>query len=229
MKIFALNKLEPIDNVIFRKLLTNLSSEKQERIKKLAKPEDAKRVLFADILLRSIIANELKISNKAIIFDANRYGKPHLVGNSCLHFNVSHSGAWVVCAVDNEPIGIDIEKIIPVDLEIAKQFFSDEEYKMLMAQNPKKRQSFFFDLWTLKESYIKAVGKGLSISLKLFTISFLENTEIKVKLGNELTKYNLKQYHLDPEYKMAVCAAHKNFPDNVILKNLEDIYSEWNS
>jgi 4'-phosphopantetheinyl transferase len=228
VKIFALKKLEPMDDLTFRKLLANVSNEKQERIKQLRKPEDAKRALLADILVRSAIASELKISNKAIEFEANKHGKPYLVGNYCLHFNISHSGDWIVCAVDSKPVGIDIEKIMPVDLEIAAQFFSEEEYKTLMAQGSEDRQNFFFDLWTLKESYIKALGEGLSISLKSFTISFPGNDKIKVKLGNELTNWSLKQYHLEPEYKMSVCAAHKNFPDNVIIKKLKEVYSELN-
>lgn len=223
MKIFALNNLEPMDDLTFRKLLTNVSNEKQEKIKKFTRYDDAKQILLADILVRFVVASELKVSNKTIEFNANKYGKPLLKGNCGLHFNVSHSGDWIVCAVDNEPIGIDVEKIRLVKLEIAAQFFSAEEYKMLMAKSPEDQQRFFFDLWTLKESYIKAIGKGLSISLKSFTVTLLEDGEITVKLGNKLTNWTLKQYDLNPEYKMSVCAVHKTFPDTIILKKLKDI------
>ncbi len=228
MKIFALNSLESIDELTFRKLLTDLPNEKQERVKKLAKPDDAKRALLADVLVRSVIANELKVSNKAIEFKENKYGKPFLKRNCDLYFNASHSGDWIVCAVDNQPIGIDIEKIWPVELEIAAQFFSDEEYRMLLAKSPEDQQHFFFDLWTLKESYIKAVGKGLSLPLKSFTVIFLEKSEMVIKSDNKLANWNLKQYNLDPEYIMSVCAAHKAFPDYVIIKRLKDIFSARN-
>jgi 4'-phosphopantetheinyl transferase len=228
MKIFALNNLELKDYFTFRTLLTNVSNERQERVNKYSRPDDAKRILLADILVRSVIASELKVNNKAIEFYANEYGKPFLNRNCGLHFNVSHSGDWVVCAVDNEPIGIDIEKIRPVELEIAEQFFSDEEYKRLIAKNPEDQQHFFFDLWTLKESYIKAVGKGLSIPLKTFTVTMLEKGEIVVKSGNRLANWALKQYDFDSEYKMSVCASHKAFPDNVIIKKLKDVCSELN-
>lgn len=228
MKIFAVNNLESMDDLIFNKLLANISSEKQVRIKKFARPDDAKRTLLADILVRSVVASELNVNNKTIEFDANKYGKPFLKGNFGIHFNVSHSEDWVVCVVDDEPVGIDIEKIKPVELGIAARFFSDHEYKMLMAKSPKDRQNFFFDLWTLKESYIKAVGEGLSLPLKSFTVSFLEKNEIMVKSGNILTNWTLKQYHLDPGYKMAVCAANKAFPVNIVIKKLEDICSELN-
>jgi 4'-phosphopantetheinyl transferase len=228
VKIFALNNLEQIGELTFRKLLKDLPIEKQERVKRLSKPDDAKRALLADILVRCVIASELKVNSKAIEFEANKYGKPLLKRNCGLHFNVSHSGDWIVCAVDAEPVGIDIEQIRPLEIEIAAQFFSDEEDKILMAKSPEDRQSFFFDLWTLKESYIKAVGKGVSIPLKSFTVRFLEKGEIAVKSGNGLTNWTLKQYDLDPEYKMSVCAIHRAFPDNVIIKKLKNISSERN-
>jgi 4'-phosphopantetheinyl transferase len=228
VKIFAINNLEPIDELTLRKLLTYLPNDKQERVKKLAKPGDAKRVLLADILVRSAVANELKVSNKAIEFNANKYGKPVLKRDCDLHFNVSHSEDWIVCAVDDEPIGIDIEKIRPVELEFAAQFFSEEEYKILMSKSLEDQQHFFFDLWTLKESYVKAVGRGLSMPLNSFTVSFLEKGEITVKSGNKLANWALKQYNLDPEYRMSVCAAHKIFPDNVIIKKLKDVCSKLN-
>jgi 4'-phosphopantetheinyl transferase len=225
MKIFALRNLESLDDSTFRTLLTNVSKEKQEKIKKFARPDDAKRVLLADILARSVLADELKVSSKAIEFSVNKYGKPFLTKNNNLHFNLSHSGDWVVCAVDKEPIGIDIERIKPIELGIAEHFFSDEEYKLLMSKSPEDRQCFFFDLWTLKESYIKAVGRGLSLPLNSFTVSFLKKGEITIKLEKKLEDWTLKQYDLDPEYKMSVCAAHKAFPKNVIEKKLRDIYS----
>ena len=99
---------------------------------------------------------------------------------------------------------------------------------MFMTKNPENWQLFFFDLWTLKESYIKAVGKGLSIPLKSFTINFLKKGEIAVKLGNKLTNWTLKQYFLDPEYKMSVCGTHTAFPENVIIKRLKYICSKHN-
>jgi 4'-phosphopantetheinyl transferase len=84
--------------------------QKQERIKKFAKSDDAKRVLLGDILIRSVVASELKVSSKIIEFNSNKYDKLFIKGNSRLYFNVSHSGDWIVCAIDDEPVGIDIEK-----------------------------------------------------------------------------------------------------------------------
>nr|WP_084787523.1 hypothetical protein [Anaerobacillus alkalidiazotrophicus] len=50
-------------------------------------------------------------------------------GLQSFHFNVSHSGNWVVCATDNQPIGIDIEEIKPIDFQIVYSFFSETEIR----------------------------------------------------------------------------------------------------
>jgi 4'-phosphopantetheinyl transferase len=87
-----------------------------------------------------------------------------------IHFNISHAGEWVLCAISNTEIGIDIELIQPIDLDIAKYYFSEVEYMDLQRKEGAEKVSYFFDLWTLKESYIKARGMGLSIPLKDFCI-----------------------------------------------------------
>lgn len=137
MKIFALNNHEPMDGLTFRKLLTNTPDEKQERIKKFAKHDDAKRVLLADILIKSVIASELKVSSKSIEFNANKYGKPFLKGNYKLYFNVSHSGDWIVCAIDDEPVGIDIEKIRSIELKHLSNFSQAKSTKCLWQKTRK--------------------------------------------------------------------------------------------
>ncbi|WP_367997032.1 4'-phosphopantetheinyl transferase superfamily protein [Paenibacillus sp. MZ03-122A] len=81
-------------------------------------------------------------------------GKPYLV-DSEWKFNVSHSGNWVALAVDIGSIGIDVERMSPIDLDIANRHFSSYEYSDLMSISPECRLEYFFRLWTLKEAYIK--------------------------------------------------------------------------
>ncbi len=71
------------------------------------------------------------------------------------------------------PVGVDIEKIRPIDFAIAERFFTASEYRLLMDTAEQERLQLFYTLWTLKESYIKFVGKGLSIPLDSFAIELL--------------------------------------------------------
>lgn len=124
MKICKVRVLDASEEKL-KKLCLLVSSEKRYRIERFIKKEDKLRVLIGEILSRRMIAEELGISVGCIEFEKNKYGKLYLKYFPKLDFNISHSGDFVVCAMDNNPIGIDVEKIKYIEYEkIAKEFFS---------------------------------------------------------------------------------------------------------
>lgn len=225
MEIYAVRIAKQIERFRFETLLGCLPEEKQARIKRFLKFEDSMRALAADILARTALCRRLNLKNSEISFSTNAYGKPFLDKRKDVHFNVSHSGEWGVCAVDSKPIGIDIQEIHPIDLDIAKRFFSQEEYKDLLNKDENERLFYFYDLWTLKESYIKAVGKGLSIPLDSFTIRVLDGG-ITLESKKRAESFYLRQYSIDADYKLSVCATHRTFPHSVIIKDFDDVCTE---
>lgn len=93
-------------------------------------------------------------------------GKPILKDYPDIHFNISHSGKYVVCAVANVPVGVDIEGNRPINAAVAKRFFSAEENEWVSAaDNQSVQEQRFFRLWTLKEAYAKATGQGIALSI----------------------------------------------------------------
>ncbi|WP_236692715.1 4'-phosphopantetheinyl transferase family protein [Aneurinibacillus tyrosinisolvens] len=108
------------------RMLYSVSEEKWAKVKKFRKLEDANRGLIGEILIRTIIRNKFNITNDQIVITTGPYGKPYAVGIPSFHFNIAHSGRWIVCAVDCEPVGIDIEEIKPVSFDIAKYFFQQK-------------------------------------------------------------------------------------------------------
>ena len=219
MEIYGVKSNYKIDSFYFNILIDFLPNEERDRINKYLKWEDAQRGLVGKILTRAIIINRYGFKNEEIYFSANRFGKPHLKGCQDFHFNISHSGEWVVCAIDSSPIGIDVEKINYTDLDIANRFFSKEEYRDLIDLDEKYRLDYFFDLWSLKESYIKAQGKGLSIALDSFSIR-KRGDVISIK-GNDKSCY-FKQYNIAPDYKLSVCARNNNLPIGVNIMELNE-------
>lgn len=93
-------------------------------------------------------------------------GKPYLKDWPRIQFNLSHSGAYGVCAVSDAPVGVDVEMIRPLRQDVAKRFFTKVEQGYLSAQPPKE----FFRLWTRKESFTKAIGKGLTLPMDRFSV-----------------------------------------------------------
>lgn len=132
--------------------------------------QDSLRCLFGALLSRYAICKISNYKNDELKFDVNSYNKPFIIKPNNLCFNISHSGKWVVCAVSNNPVGIDVEYIKSIDFDIAKTFFTKEEYINLMNQDIKTKK-YFYLMWTLKESYVKADGRGLSLPLNSFSIN----------------------------------------------------------
>lgn len=225
IEVYAVNINENLEKVLADELALFLSDEKQKRVSRFYRFEDAQRTLIGDILVRILICNSLKIKNREIVFNKNEYGKPSLQNNNNFCFNISHAGNWVVCATHGTSVGIDVEHISPINLNIAKRYFSNEEYNNLMDRDESQRLSYFYDLWTLKESYIKAVGKGLSLPLDSFTMN-IDGDKATVISQNESSDYYFKLYSIDQSYKMAVCSRENKFPESIKIYKTKDLYKE---
>ncbi len=108
-------------------------------------------------------------------FSKNKYGRPEIITSTNippLRFNLSHTSDLIICGVIlNQDIGVDVENMERqgTTIDIADRFFSPQEVKDLYSVPKEKRLARFFDYWTLKESYIKARGMGLSLPLEHFT------------------------------------------------------------
>ena len=222
MKILTLHFSDRLDDYTCKSLLSRVDEAKREKLLKFVFWEDLQRGLLADLLVRKVLIDELNLSNEEINFAVSEYGKPYCDFPDDFHFNVSHSGNWVVCVVDKNPVGIDIEKISTIDLDISKNFFSDKEHDDLMrSSNPFEH---FFTLWSLKESYIKFIGKGLSYHLNCFSMSLASHSRISIEVNNTmLENIYFKLYSIDDGYKMAVCASNQDMPEQLEIYSVNDL------
>ncbi|MCT2347286.1 4'-phosphopantetheinyl transferase family protein [Niallia taxi] len=213
--IFCVKINEYLDPSVFDKLRDLLPLDKRIKLEKYRHFADAQRGLFSDLLIRYIIRKK-GFSSGEIIFEINSYGKPSFKKIPHFEFNISHSGDWVVCAVDQSPVGIDVELVNTIDIDLAYQFFTEKECEYIFSSN-ENRLFRFYEIWTLKESYIKAVGQGLTIPLNSFSI-YKQNTDFSVDTENSKDFFNyLRLIKLDPAYKLAVCSNYKDISDCLVL------------
>ncbi|MEF2966371.1 4'-phosphopantetheinyl transferase superfamily protein [Paenibacillus sp. M1] len=227
LKVYGVQLTQEPAPALLEALLSALPAHKQARIKRFLRPADALRSLTADILSRYILCQYLGIHNGEISFTENSYGKPALHGTEGLHFNHSHSGRWVVSVIADTHCGIDVEEIREADLAIAEHFFAVQEIADLLAAPEERRRDCFFDLWTLKESYVKAAGRGLSLPLSSFAIRKEVSGGITLQTQNEFRDCHFKQYQIDPDYKMSVCAQSRDFPGQLEVIPQDELYGHF--
>ncbi len=205
--IYATNINELVKENQINYFLSIISEEKKRRIERFHFRADYIRSLYGDVIVRKVIEEKMKINCKDIQFDVNEYGKPYVLGVPDFQFNISHSGDWVVCITSLNECGIDIEKKTEVHMDIAERFFAESEYMALLNKKDEEQRDYFFDLWTLKESYIKYKGKGLKIPLNSFSFdkrneSFYLNPHIEEKVL-------FKQYNIQSGYSLSACVEER--------------------
>lgn len=100
----------------------------------------------------------------------NAFGKPFAPALEGFHFNLSHSGEWAVAAFGGRELGVDIQRMRPVSPELYLRYFKKEECEYIASRGEPCRTAAFFELWTLKESYLKAAGLGLTLALNAFRV-----------------------------------------------------------
>jgi 4'-phosphopantetheinyl transferase len=133
-----------------------------------------------------------EIAPAAWRFVENEHGRPDVapsVGAPPIVFNLSHTEGLAACAVVlDAPVGVDVEWVDrrSATTEIADRFFAAAEVEQLHATPPAAQKSRFFDFWTLKESYIKARGKGLALPLAQFAFSVVEGPPIRLSVAPQL-------------------------------------------
>ncbi|MGG1149677.1 4'-phosphopantetheinyl transferase family protein [Bacillus wiedmannii] len=214
-------RLEELPDDLYQAFYRMLDMEKQQKIDRYLRREDALRSLLGDVLIRHIV--KIKYAKKKICFSKNAFGKPHIEGMPQFHFNISHSGEWIVCVTGTCEVGIDIEAIKPINLNLMDVIFTDKESKLLLEQEESNRLPMFYNIWTLKEAYIKTLGKGMSIPLNSFDVSEFTNKVVKIKLGSD--PVFLKSINFHPAYKMSVGSFKPDLIPTVYRVNINDLLS----
>lgn len=156
------------------RLQETLSPEETAQAIKFQFERDRRRFRVAQGALRAILSRYLGCTPRQVNYRYTSKGKPFLVNSTDLYFNLSHSHERALIAVAHlHPIGIDIEQIRPLENldAMARQCFSESEYQQFTALTASNNLQAFFNAWTRKESFIKAIGDGLSYPLANFDVS----------------------------------------------------------
>lgn len=131
------------------------------------------------------------------------HGKPYLKGYPQIQFNISHGMGLAVLAIGDCSVGVDVEYMRPYREPLLKRVLSEAELRQMEAAGESGREELFFRFWTLKESYVKAVGCGITVPLQEISFQIGEDGEIVC----EKTGWKFRQWKLAEGYVLSACVS----------------------
>ncbi|MBE6089113.1 MAG: 4'-phosphopantetheinyl transferase superfamily protein [Clostridium beijerinckii] len=154
---------------------------------------------------KNIDLSELKISK-------GTYGKPFILGVKDYNYNISHSEKYVVCAISEMEVGVDIQKVVEISKDCYKLFLSDRELE----------QEYNIDkiikLWAYKESYTKYLGMGLHLDFS--KIHFKNDGYVHNRIANQHEKCFFFEQWVDSKYILVLTSKYK---DDIDIKNITNL------
>lgn len=165
---------------------------KKDRINRFKFNDDKVKTILSEILVRTIYCETKDKLNSQIIFDETEMGKPFIKNEENFKYNISHSGNRVVVVFDDEEIGVDIEDIKELNLDVVRSFSTDYEYEKTLQKSHQGRGEHIISIWVLKEAYVKYLGTGLNQDFQSFDVINKDN----IKVGVNLYKKKMGEYIL---------------------------------
>jgi len=204
----------------YRSLLTDAERDQESRFHFV---RDRCRYVVTRTLVRTTLSMYYPLAPKDWRFSTNAFGRPEVCaatarigGCADLRFNLSHTHSVIVLAVARgTAIGIDVESATTreISMDVAEHFFASTEVRELSRMPLLEQRRLFFEYWTLKESYIKGRGMGLSIPLDKFAFSLAVPSsiffEVHPELADDAARWQFWQFAVGDNYVVALCAQRR--------------------
>lgn len=222
MKIYAAHVGKLTDEK-YERCIALLDGERQEKVREIKHDAERQRSMYAGLLLRYAYLAEgfgEKSWERARVVRGT-CGKPYLADTEGFFYSLSHSGEWVVCAVDDIEVGADIQEIGALKMAVAKRFYSDGEYGRLIGYEPDKdRQTAeFYRMWAAKESCAKLIGRGIGAGVSSYvtdrSYGFITDT-------TDCGRFYTRLYEDIRGYEACVCSTRESFPEKMVIVDVAD-------
>lgn len=186
---FEICRVSAADDAFLRAAYDLADADRRARICSLRRQEAQRQCLCAEGCLRELLSQATHLAPSELRFAVDAHGKPFLI-NAPVHFNLSHSGDFVLCAVDDRPVGVDIEAIRPISPRLIDRVCNDEERAFVQGDGGR-----FLRIWTAKEAIVKHSGVGLHGDLR----------KISARVPPELTLFS----EMTDEYVLSIVTCAK--------------------
>lgn len=213
-----------------------LSADEMARFARFYFARDRHLHLVAWALVRTTLSRYADVAPEVWAFRTNEYGRPEIAAPSAhttLRFNLSHTRGLVACIVaEGIDVGVDVEdrRRDTPGADIARRYFSAREVEAFERLSEAAQETAFFEYWTLKEAYIKAVGVGISLGLGRFSFA-LDGRGVPVgaperrppvisfdaSLNDDPDAWQFAQFEPTPNHAMAAAIRRGEGPDREIV------------
>jgi len=180
----------------YERLYEKASEERKRKADRYRRYEDKLRCVAADALLRAALGAE------DIQIEKNEYGKPYIKNMEGTYFNLSHSGSYVVIAVGESEIGIDVQRHgVCADMNVVAELCFTRDEQGYARDGGQYESDRFYEVWTGKESYLKYIGKGFCEDARSFGI-LGQRERIRCLHNTPCEGYTLSFCSADKEYTL---------------------------
>lgn len=196
------------------KQLALLPEGEQTRLLKYRRWQDQQASLIGRVLSKTKLSELLHVPRESLQINRDEHGRLRLENQPFWEgdFNLSHSNDLIACAVTKSgKIGVDVQYIKPIDLDVAKQFLNSEELQYSERVHRDKLIEFIYQIWTLKEAYLKSNGIGLLRDPRTFGFNMSLWPQNILKVNDEQAVFQEESFfHTHPlsgGYQLAICTS----------------------
>ena len=205
IQIYTLS-IKNMDEAIIEKWLAFVTPSQRERLFRYRFRADFLRSLAGEAMARIIAGERAGVEPEKLVIARPTGEKPFFSDYPEICFNVSHSGDWVVCAISDCAVGIDVEVVKKkgVNASLVRKVLTDKERAYMQMFSGAEAAAVFYQFWTMKEAYCKCVGGGLRIGPDRVEVDFSRR---RIYLADEGREWGgmMKTIDFKEGYVMSVC------------------------
>ncbi len=194
------------DEKKYQEKLHSLSPFRQTKTAILRHDMDKRRSVGAGVALDYAL-RQYDLREREMEYRMGEHGKPYLKYYPEIFFSLSHSGNYAICSIGDKEMGNDIEAVKSGKERVAERFFTQEERAWVYDTAEKEHaDQRLFRVWTVKESFLKATGRGMSLPLTDFSVQMeTEHGRIRIKQTLEAKYFHVQEYREIDGYCVSVC------------------------
>jgi phosphopantetheine--protein transferase-like protein len=207
-----------------------LDQEEKKRFQKILLKDKKNQFLLSRLASKHILGHILNLPAKDILFSYHKNGKPFLLNQQSIHFNISHAQDYLLLFVSSHsPVGVDIEQSKPIDklLKLASRFCSKNEIQQIISLNPQEQARILLEKWTIKEAVSKNIGLGLRIDFKKIEVPTTNNHRFNFNYGKN--NFHIFKKWIQPNYCTAFVQQASSQQKNFSIKSIRIDQDLFNS